>query len=123
MKVLVRLYSKHELLHATQPAPASTDQSLPNAMATAETALRAAPGTWIMIRAAHDVMQQVLARQQCIDLSPLAQGEADATWVFMPWEGVEASRKGVELNAFKLSESGIPYGYSPVVVATTDYLR
>ena len=43
--------------------------------------------------------------------------------MFMPWEGVEASRKGVELNAFKLSESGIPYGYSPVVVATTDYLR
>ena len=51
------------------------------------------------------------------------QGEADATWVFMPWEGVEASRKGVELNAFRLSESGIPYGYSPVVVATTSFLR
>lgn len=29
------------------------------------------------------------------------QGEADATWVFMGWEGVEARRKGVELNAFK----------------------
>lgn len=29
------------------------------------------------------------------------QGEADATWVFMGWEGVEAKRKGVELNAFK----------------------
>jgi len=29
------------------------------------------------------------------------QGEADATWVFMGWEGVEAASKGVELNAFK----------------------
>ncbi len=36
----------------------------------------------------------------CPHLLPL-QGEADATWVFMGWEGVEAQRKGVELNAFK----------------------
>ena len=68
MKGLVRLYSKHELPHAIslhRQAQAKACQSLPNAMATAETALRAAPGACIMIRAAHDVMQQVLAYQQC----------------------------------------------------------
>lgn len=32
---------------------------------------------------------------------PLPQGEAEATWVFMGWEGVEAARQGVELNVFR----------------------
>ena len=32
----------------------------------------------------------------------LQEGKADATWVFMGWEGVEARLKGVELNAFHL---------------------
>ncbi len=27
------------------------------------------------------------------------------------WEGVEAARKGVALNVFKLEEYDIPYGY------------
>lgn len=47
----------------------------------------------------------------------LLAGKADSTWVFMGWEGVEAARKGVELNVFTLSEAGIPYGYSPLLVA------
>ncbi|MFN7118203.1 MAG: ABC transporter substrate-binding protein, partial [Saprospiraceae bacterium] len=34
----------------------------------------------------------------------LLSGAADATWIFLPWEGVEARLKGVELNAFQLSE-------------------
>lgn len=37
--------------------------------------------------------------------------------VFMPWEGVAAQRAGVELNAFKLGDYGIPYCYSPVLAA------
>ena len=76
---------------------------------------------WALLGAAHSAQQP--SRRS--EVTPVAnmQGEADATWVFMPWEGVEASRKGVELNAFRLSEAGIPYGYSPVVVATTSYLR
>ena len=45
------------------------------------------------------------------------QEKADATWVFMGWEGVDAERKGVKLNAFRLADSGIPYGYTPVLVA------
>jgi ABC-type nitrate/sulfonate/bicarbonate transport system substrate-binding protein len=48
------------------------------------------------------------------------KGEADSTWVFMGWEGVEAKLKGIDLNVFKLEDYGIPYGYSPVVVAHPD---
>ncbi|WP_372912868.1 ABC transporter substrate-binding protein [Salinigranum sp.] len=47
----------------------------------------------------------------------LVDGEADATWVFMPWEGVQAERDGVELNAFALDDYGVPYGYTPVMLA------
>ena len=47
----------------------------------------------------------------------LVDGTADATWVFMPWEGVQAERDGIELNAFSLDEYGVPYGYTPVLLA------
>ncbi|MBZ9779791.1 ABC transporter substrate-binding protein [Psychroflexus sp. CAK8W] len=53
----------------------------------------------------------------------LLKGEADATWVFMPWEGVEAQRKGVELNVFQLQEYDIPYGYSPVLLSHPEILE
>eukprot|EP01048_Picozoa_sp_COSAG05_P005496 COSAG05_NODE_327_length_11345_cov_16.236884_7_plen_249_part_00 len=53
----------------------------------------------------------------------LQRGEADATWVFMGWEGVEAKLKGVELNAFYLQDFGIPYGYAPVLMATPALLE
>lgn len=41
----------------------------------------------------------------------------------MGWEGVEAQRRGVELNEFKLEDYGIPYGYSPVLAAQIETLR
>lgn len=47
----------------------------------------------------------------------LQQGDADATWVFMPWEGVQAERKGTQLNVFKMENYGIPYGYTPLILA------
>ena len=50
-------------------------------------------------------------------------GQADATWVFMGWEGVEAAKKGVELNVFKLEDYGVAYGYSPVLLASADALE
>jgi hypothetical protein len=53
----------------------------------------------------------------------LLKGEADATWVFLGWEGVEASMAGVDLNTFKLEDYKIPYGYSPLMVAHPDTLR
>ena len=43
------------------------------------------------------------------------KGEIDATWVFMPWEGVEAEEEGTGLHAFRMAGYGIPYGYSPVI--------
>ncbi|ACL24836.1 ABC transporter substrate-binding protein [Chloroflexus aggregans] len=48
---------------------------------------------------------------------------ADATWVFMPWEGVQARRAGIALNAFHLDDYGIPYGYTPILLAHPDALR
>jgi NitT/TauT family transport system substrate-binding protein len=50
----------------------------------------------------------------------LVEGDADATWVFMPWEGVQAERDGVDLNAFALDDYGVPYGYTPVMLAHPD---
>jgi len=45
----------------------------------------------------------------------------DATWVFMPWEGVIARQKGVELNVFSLEN--VPYGYTPVLVCTPEAIK
>ena len=53
----------------------------------------------------------------------LLEGKADATWVFLPWEGIEARRKGVELNTFQLQDYDIPYGYSPVLISHPDLLE
>jgi ABC-type nitrate/sulfonate/bicarbonate transport system substrate-binding protein len=41
----------------------------------------------------------------------------------MPWEGVMAERKQVDLNAFYLKDFDIPYGYSPVLLAHPDMLK
>ena len=49
------------------------------------------------------------------------QGGIDATWVFMPWEGVMAemeegqARGKNKLNRFRPEDYGVPYGYSPVI--------
>lgn len=43
------------------------------------------------------------------------KGDVDATWVFMPWEGVEAEMEGTQLHVFRMEEYGVPYGYSPVI--------
>jgi NitT/TauT family transport system substrate-binding protein len=53
----------------------------------------------------------------------LLAGEADATWVFMPWEGVQAERDGVDLHAFRLDDYGVPYGYTPVMLARPTAIR
>jgi len=55
--------------------------------------------------------------------STLLEGKADATWVFMGWEGIEAKRAGIDLNAFKMEDFGIPYAYSPLVMAHPDTLQ
>lgn len=47
----------------------------------------------------------------------LLTNEADATWIFDNWEGVEASTMGITLNKFRLHDYHIPYGYSPIIIA------
>ncbi|MCR9131369.1 MAG: ABC transporter substrate-binding protein [bacterium] len=47
----------------------------------------------------------------------LVDGTYDSTWVFMNWEGVEASQKGIKLRAFTLEDYDIPYSYSLVIIA------
>lgn len=49
--------------------------------------------------------------------------KADATWIFVNWEGVEAESKGVSLHYFRLSDYGIPYGYSPVLIADEEKIN
>ncbi|KAH7288058.1 hypothetical protein KP509_31G009900 [Ceratopteris richardii] len=53
----------------------------------------------------------------------LLSGKADATWIFKSWEGVDARLKEIELNDFSLSDFGIPYGYSPVLICCPDTLK
>jgi ABC-type nitrate/sulfonate/bicarbonate transport system substrate-binding protein len=52
----------------------------------------------------------------------LLEGKADATWIFDNWEGIEATDKNIELNKFSLKNYGIPYGYSPVIIAKQEKL-
>lgn len=47
----------------------------------------------------------------------MLSGTYDATWIFTNWEGVHAEAKGVKLRLFKMADHGIPYGYSPVLMA------
>lgn len=47
----------------------------------------------------------------------LLDGDADATWVFMPWEGVLAARDGIDLTPFYLDDYDVPYGYTPLLLA------
>lgn len=45
----------------------------------------------------------------------LKRGEIDATWVFLPWEGVQAVQEGLDLTVVQMEDYAIPYGYSPVI--------
>ena len=53
----------------------------------------------------------------------LVGGDADATWVFMPWEGLLAERDDIDLTPFYLDEYGIPYGYTPVLLARPESIE
>ncbi|MEO1254483.1 MAG: ABC transporter substrate-binding protein, partial [Bacteroidota bacterium] len=45
----------------------------------------------------------------------LLKGNADATWIFLNWEGVEAKMRGIDLSLFKMRDYDVPYSYSPVI--------
>ncbi|MEM9339107.1 MAG: ABC transporter substrate-binding protein [Bacteroidota bacterium] len=48
----------------------------------------------------------------------IEKGQYDATWIFLNWEGIQASGRGLEFNAFQMKDFQIPYSYSPVLVAS-----
>ena len=52
-----------------------------------------------------------------------AQGKADATWIFLGHEGVQAEMEGVRLNVFQLSDYDIPYGFTPILVGNPETMR
>lgn len=53
----------------------------------------------------------------------IIQGKADATWIFENWEGVQAERRNIPLTSFKMADFGIPYTYSPVIVAAEETIE
>ncbi|CAN0601624.1 unnamed protein product, partial [Ectocarpus sp. 12 AP-2014] len=48
----------------------------------------------------------------------ILKGTSDATWIFTNWEGIQAKNEGIDLKLFKMADYGIPYGYSPIVLAS-----
>ena len=54
----------------------------------------------------------------------VAEGSADATWVFLPWEGLKAKyEQNVTFNAFRMADYHVPYGYSPLLVTHQDFIE
>ena len=51
----------------------------------------------------------------------LIENKYDSTWIFINWEGVEASKKNINLELYKMSDFGIPYSYSPILFSSSDY--
>lgn len=52
----------------------------------------------------------------------MEQDEVDSTWIFTNWEAIDANDKNMELEYFLLKDYGIPYSYSPVIVASEQQL-
>ena len=53
----------------------------------------------------------------------LIENKYDSTWIFINWEGVEASKKNINLDLYKMSDFGIPYSYSPILFSSSDYIN
>ena len=53
----------------------------------------------------------------------LIKNKYDSTWIFINWEGVEASKKNIDLKLYKMSDFGIPYSYSPILFSSGDYIN
>ena len=53
----------------------------------------------------------------------LLKGDADATWIFDNWEGVEAETQNIALNKFRMKDFGIPYCYSPIVLVKQEAIN
>jgi ABC-type nitrate/sulfonate/bicarbonate transport system substrate-binding protein len=53
----------------------------------------------------------------------IVNGSIDSTWIFLNWEGVEAKSENIPLTYFKMRDFGIPYSYSPVLVASEQNIK
>jgi ABC-type nitrate/sulfonate/bicarbonate transport system substrate-binding protein len=51
------------------------------------------------------------------------QGEGDACWVFEAWEYAKALQSAIKLKGYYLGDYGVPYGYSPVMIARRSALK
>lgn len=54
--------------------------------------------------------------------SALVAKQADFVWIYMGWEGIQAQRDGVDLNAFMLKDYDVPDYYTPVIIANESFL-
>ena len=54
----------------------------------------------------------------------LINGDFDATWIFLNWEGADKklADPDLRLSYFKLEDFGIPYSYSPILAASESLL-
>jgi len=68
-----------------------------------------------------EVNEVLPPKLDCFDV--VLRGDADATWVFMGWEGKIAEQKGVKLRPWFLKDYNVPYGYSPCLLAHPDLLN
>ncbi len=55
----------------------------------------------------------------------LVEKKADATWVFLPWEGIKAKYEhdNLQYHAFQMGDYGVPYGYSPLIISHQDFIN
>jgi len=71
----------------------------------------------------HGYADEALAKESSIVATMLEKGLSDSTWIFYHWEGVLADRTQPGLlNYFALEDYGIPYGYSPILLAHPSFL-
>lgn len=53
----------------------------------------------------------------------LVKGNADATWIFLNWEALQAEAEGIALTNFKLVDYEVPYSYSPVIAGHRENIK
>lgn len=56
-------------------------------------------------------------------IQALESHRADFAWVFMGWEGIQAERDGSKLNAFMITDNGIPDYYTPNIITSPNEMK
>jgi ABC-type nitrate/sulfonate/bicarbonate transport system substrate-binding protein len=52
-----------------------------------------------------------------------SQTRIDFTWIFLPWEGLQPYPPPANIKTFTFAESGISYGYSPLLIVSRSWLQ